>query len=57
MHRVLVGKPEGNDHLEVQDVDEGVILNWITKNCEVKAFNCLIWFRGEERGKSACKLR
>jgi hypothetical protein len=46
IYRILVGKSEENGHLEVQDVDEGVILKWITKNCEVKAWNCLIWFRG-----------
>jgi hypothetical protein len=28
-YRILVGKPEGKNHLEDQDVDEWTILKWI----------------------------
>jgi hypothetical protein len=29
VHRVLVGKPEGNNHLEDTGVDRSIILKWI----------------------------
>jgi hypothetical protein len=32
-HRVLVGKPEGKDHLDDPDVDGRAILRWIFRKC------------------------
>jgi len=29
LYRVLVGKPEGRDHLEDEGIDERIILRWI----------------------------
>jgi hypothetical protein len=34
-YRVLVGKPEGKDHLGDLDVDGRIILRWIFKNWDV----------------------
>ena len=36
-HRVLVGKPEGKEHLEDPGVDGWMILRWIFKKWNVGA--------------------
>ena len=41
--RVLVGKPEGKNHLEVPDVDGRIILKWIFRKLDGAwtGLNCL----------------
>ena len=34
-YRILVGKPEGRDHLEDPGVDRWIILRWIFVKCDV----------------------
>jgi hypothetical protein len=43
VYRVLVGKPEGKDHLEVLGVDGRIILPWVLRKWDVWAQTGLIW--------------
>jgi hypothetical protein len=42
-YRVLVGKPEGKNHLEDPDVDGRIILKWIFSKWNGGAWTGLIW--------------
>jgi hypothetical protein len=44
-YRVLVGKPEGRNHLEEPDVDGKIILKWIFERLEAEAWTGSIWLR------------
>jgi hypothetical protein len=44
-YRVLVGKPEGKNHLEDRDIDWRIIIKWICKKWDVWAWTGLIWLR------------
>ena len=41
----MVGKPEGNSHLEDPGVDGKVTLRWIFTKWDVRAWAGLIWLR------------
>ena len=43
-YRILVGKPEGKNHLEDLGVDERMTLKWIFEN-SMWAWAGLIWLR------------
>ena len=43
--RVLVGKFEGKNHLEDPGVDGRIILSWIFRKWDVRAWTGSIWFR------------
>ena len=45
VYRVLVGKPEGGDHLEDQGVDGSVILRRIFKKWDVGVWTGSSWLR------------
>jgi len=45
VYRVLVGKPEGRDHLEDPGVDGTIILRWIFRKWDVKAWTRSIRLR------------
>ena len=45
VYRLLVGKPEGRDHLEDSGVDLRIILKWIFRKWNVKALTRSIWLR------------
>jgi hypothetical protein len=42
--RILVGRPEGRNHLEDPGLDERIILKWIFK-WDGRAWTGLIWLR------------
>jgi hypothetical protein len=44
-YRVLVGKPEGRDHLEEPGVDGRIILIWIFMKWDVGAWTGSFWLR------------
>jgi hypothetical protein len=43
--RVLVGKPDGKNHLEGPGVDGRMILRWIFRKWDVGAWIGLVWLR------------
>jgi hypothetical protein len=43
--RVLVGKPEGKNHLEDPDVDERIMLRWTFRKWDVGAWTGSSWLR------------
>jgi len=45
VYRVLVGKPEGKEHLEDPAVDGKIILKWIFRRWDVRAWTGLILLR------------
>jgi len=45
VHRVLVGKPEGKNHLEDRGIDGGIILRWIFRKWDVGAWIGFVWLR------------
>jgi len=45
VYRVLVGKPEGNSHLEDPGIDGRIILRWIFRTWDVRAWTGSIWLR------------
>ena len=51
VYRLLVGKPEGRDHLEDASVDGRIILRWIFRKWDVKALTSWIWIRIETGGE------
>jgi hypothetical protein len=44
-YRILVGRPEGRNHLEDPGVDGRIILKWIFKKWDGAAWTGLIWLR------------
>jgi hypothetical protein len=42
---VVVGKPEGKNHLEDPGIDGLIILRWIFRKRDVGAWTGLIWLR------------
>jgi hypothetical protein len=44
-YRVLVGKPEGRNHLEDPGVDGRIILKWIFEKWDGWAWTGSIWLR------------
>jgi PAS domain-containing protein len=47
IYRVLVGKPEGKNHLEDPGVDGRIILRWIFRKWDVGAWTGSSWLRVE----------
>jgi len=45
VYRVLVGKPEGRDHLEDPGVDGSLILRWIFRKWDVRVWTGSMWLR------------
>jgi len=45
VHRVLVGKPEGKSHLEDPGIDGRIILRWIFRMSNIRAWTGSIWLR------------
>jgi hypothetical protein len=44
-YRLLVGSPEGKNHLEDQDVGWRIILGWILERWDVVTWTGLVWLR------------
>jgi hypothetical protein len=44
-YNILVGKPEGKNHLEDLDVDRKMILEWIVGTWDVKVWTGCMWHR------------
>ena len=44
-YRVLVGTHNGREHLEDLHIDGRMILKWIFKKWDVKAWTGLLWLR------------
>jgi hypothetical protein len=53
-YRVLVGKPEGRNHLEDPGVDGRIILKWIFEMLGAGAQTGLIWLRIGTGGGLLC---
>jgi hypothetical protein len=49
-HRVLVGKPEGKNHLEDPGIDGRIILRCIFRKWDVTAWTGLSWLRIRKGG-------
>jgi hypothetical protein len=45
LYRVLVGKPEGKSHLEDTGVDGRIILRWIFRMWDIRAWSGSMWLR------------
>jgi hypothetical protein len=45
IYRVLVGKPEGRDHLDDPGVYGRIMLRWIFRKWDLKAWKVSIWLR------------
>jgi hypothetical protein len=45
VYRVLVGKPEGKNHLGDPGVDGRIILRWIFRKCVMGLWTGSSWFR------------
>ena len=45
LNRVVVGKPEGRDHLEDPGVDGRIILRWLFSKWNVGAWTGSSWLR------------
>jgi hypothetical protein len=50
VYRVLVGKPEGKNHLEDPGVDGRIILRWIFRKWYVGVWTGSSWLRIETGG-------
>jgi hypothetical protein len=44
-YRILVGRPEGRNHLKDPGVEGSIILNWIFKKWDGGTWTGLIWLR------------
>jgi hypothetical protein len=44
-YRILVGRPEGRNHLEDPGIDGRIILKWIFKNWDGGSWTGLMWLR------------
>jgi len=45
VYRVFVGKPEGKNHLEDPGIDGKIVLRWIFRKWDVRAWTESIWLR------------
>jgi len=54
VHRVLVGKPKGRDHLGNPGVDGMMILRWIFRKWDVEEWTGLGWLRMGTGGGHLC---
>jgi hypothetical protein len=45
VYRVFVGKPEGKSHLEDPGIDGRIILRWIFRTWDVRAWTGSIWLK------------
>ena len=45
VYRILVGKPEGKNHLEDAGVDGRIILKWIFRAWDLGSLTGSSWFR------------
>ena len=45
VYRIVVGKPEGKNHLEDRGLDGRVILSWIFSKWDVWAWTGSMWLR------------
>ena len=45
LYRVLVGKPEGKNHLEDPGVDGRIILRWTHRKWDMRAWTRSVWLR------------
>jgi len=45
VYRILVGKPEGKNHLEDPGIDGRIILRWICRKWDVSAWTGSSWLR------------
>jgi hypothetical protein len=45
VYKVLVGKPEGKNHLEDAGIDVRIILRWIFRKWDVRAWTGSSWLR------------
>jgi len=45
VYRVLLGKPEGKNYLESQDVYGKIILRWVCRRWDVRAWTGSMWLR------------
>jgi hypothetical protein len=50
LYRLVVGKPEGKNHLEDPGVDGRIILSWIFRKWDVAVWTGLMWLRIETFG-------
>jgi hypothetical protein len=53
-YRILVGRPDGKDHLEDTDTDRSIILKCIFKKWNGEAWTGLIWLRIGTGGGRLC---
>jgi hypothetical protein len=54
-YRLFVGKPEGKDHYEDQDVGRWIILKWILEREDRVVWTGLVWLRiGTSGGSCEC---
>jgi hypothetical protein len=49
--RVLVGKPEGRDHMQDPGIDGRIILRWIFRKWDVGAWIGSIWLKTGAGGR------
>jgi hypothetical protein len=54
-YRILVGKPEGKDHWEDQDVDGWTLLKWILERSDGMVWIGMMWLRIEGPVKDSCE--
>jgi hypothetical protein len=43
VHRVFMGKPDGKNNLEVPDLDGSIILRWIFRKWDIRAWTGSTW--------------
>jgi hypothetical protein len=57
VYRVLVGKPEGKNHLKELEVDWRLILRWIFRKLDVGVWTGSSWLRIETGATAVMKIR